>query len=495
VTVYLVGAGPGDPGLLTRRGAEVLARAEVVLYDRLVDPALLDLAPPAAVRIDVGKAPGEARDQDTVNALLVEHGRRAVTVVRLKGGDPFVFGRGGEEAAALVAAGVHVEVVPGVSAAFAAPAAAGVPVTQRGVSSSVTVVSGHVGEPGTPGAVDWASLGRAGGTLVVMMGMAGRDALAARLLAAGRDPGEPVLVVQWGTTPAQRSVRTTLGELAGVELGAPSTIVVGPVAALDVRSADTRPLAGRSVVVTRARAAAASLVAALEAAGASVVGLPVTAVADPADGGAALAAAAAEAGGYGWVAFTSATAVERFLGALPDVRSLGGVLLAAVGPATAAALAGRGLRADLVPAEYSAAGLVQAMARRTPADPAGTRVLFPRAAEARDVLAPGLRALGYAVDEVEAYRTVVAGGAEGTTPAALDAAATADVVTFASPSAVRAYLELHGTRRRPPLAACLGPATAEAAAGAGFAVVVAAEHSVGGLVAALEARFGPEPPA
>ncbi len=235
MTVYLVGAGPGDPELLTLRGARLLGRADVVVHDRLVAPELLELAPAHAVRVDVGKTPGRPRRpgrQADINALLVEHGRRGATVVRLKGGDPFVFGRGGEEAEALLAAGVPFEVVPGVTAAFAAPAAAGIPVTHRGVSTSVTVVTGRVGGPSAAGGLDWASLGRAGGTLVVLMGMAERAAIAGALLAAGRPADTAVAVVHWGTTVDQQVVRTTLAGLAHVDLPAPATIVVGPVAAL-----------------------------------------------------------------------------------------------------------------------------------------------------------------------------------------------------------------------------------------------------------------------
>ncbi len=495
MTVYLVGAGPGDPGLLTRRGAEVLGRADVVLFDRLVDPRLLDLAPEAAVRIDVGKRPGGRGHQDEVNRLVLEHARRAATVVRLKGGDPFVFGRGGEEAEALLAAGLDFEVVPGVTSAFAVPAAAGVPVTHRGVSSSVTVVSGHMGDPGAPAGVDWESLARAGGTLVVLMGMAGRADIAHRLVSAGRSPGEPVLVVRRGTTPTQASVRTTLEGLAAVELAPPCTIVIGPVAALDLRAPDTRPLAGLSVVVTRARSQGAPLAAALAAAGAGVVELPVIAIDDPPDGGEALRAEAGRAGGYDWIAFTSANAVERFVSALTDVRVLGGVRLAAVGGSTARALAAHRLVADLVPADESAAGLVAAMAGFSPGTDGGTgsgsgpgsgSVLFPRAVEARDVLAPGLRSQGWQVTEVEAYRTVIAGPDDGATEAALDAAATADVVTFTSPSTVDGYLRLAGGRPRPPVVACIGPVTAEAARRAGMSVdVVASDPSADGLVTAL----------
>ena len=233
MTVALVGAGPGDPGLLTRRGAELLADAEVVVYDRLIARELLDLAPAGAIRIDVGKGPGESARQAEINELLVTHGRSGRRVVRLKGGDPFVFGRGGEEAEACRRAGLEVEVVPGVSSAFAAPAAAGIPVTHRTVSTSVTVVTGHAGDPTLPG-VDWDTLGRLGGTLVVLMGMGARAAITERLVAAGRPSSTPVAVVHWGTTDRQRVVRTDLAHLAEVDLPAPAAIVSGAVAGLDV---------------------------------------------------------------------------------------------------------------------------------------------------------------------------------------------------------------------------------------------------------------------
>ena len=234
MTVYLVGAGPGDPELLTRRGAALLGEADVVVHDRLVARELLALAPDGAERIDVGKIPGGPPRQDDINRLLVDRGRRGLRVVRLKGGDPFVFGRGGEEAEALTAAGVDFEVVPGVTSATAAPAAAGIPVTHRGVSTSFTVVTGRVGDESAAGAVDWASLARAGGTLVVLMGMAERASVAAALVAGGRPGDTPVAVVHWGTTPGQRVVRTTLAGLPSVDLPSPSTIVVGDVAALDL---------------------------------------------------------------------------------------------------------------------------------------------------------------------------------------------------------------------------------------------------------------------
>jgi uroporphyrinogen III methyltransferase / synthase len=497
VTVYLVGAGPGDPGLLTRRGAELLGRADVVLFDRLADPQLLELAPARALRIDVGKRPGQRRHQDEINALLLEHGRAEKTVVRLKGGDPFVFGRGGEEAEVLLAAGIAFEVVPGVTSAFAAPASAGVPVTHRGLSSSVTVVSGHVSDPEAPGAVDWESLARTGGTLVVLMGMAARAEIARRLIDAGRSPDTPVMVVHRGTAATQRSVRATLRGLAGVDLGPPCTIVIGPVAALDLRSGDRGPLTGTRVVVTRAAAQAGALVSALVDAGASVIELPVIAFADASDGGDALRRAAASASSFDWIVFTSANAVDRFVDLVRDGRDLGGARLAVVGRSTARALSAHRLVADLVADEETAQGLVAAMPAPPSDDGRSGRVLFARAEGAPAVVGPGLRAKGWDVTEVDAYRTVTApfaagegaGGSVGEVE--LDTVSGADVITFTSPSTVTGYIALAGARLPPPVVACIGPVTAEAARGAGFSVdVVAAEHSVEGLVTALGAYLG-----
>jgi uroporphyrin-III C-methyltransferase len=237
VTVALIGAGPGDPGLLTRRGAELLGRADVVIYDRLIGHQLLELAPSGAELIDVGKLPGESDRQSAINAQLIEHGRAGRRVVRLKGGDPFVFGRGGEEAEALRRAGVSYEVVPGVSSAFAAPAAAGIPVTHRGLATSVSVVTGHLGGS-SPLGVDWDALGRSGGTLVILMGMSERARIADALMASGRGADTPVAVVHWGTTEEQRVVHSTLADLSTVELPAPAVIVVGAVAELDLGSTD-----------------------------------------------------------------------------------------------------------------------------------------------------------------------------------------------------------------------------------------------------------------
>jgi uroporphyrinogen III methyltransferase/synthase len=479
VTVYLVGAGPGDPGLITVRGAEVLSRADVVVHDRLSDAELLELAPETAERIDVGKRPGAPVDQAAINALLVDRGRRGLEVVRLKGGDPFVFGRGGEEAAALQAAGVPFEVVPGVTAAVAVPAYAGVPVTHRGLAASFTVVTGHRQDPGR--GVDWAALARTGGTLVILMGVAHRAEIAEQLLGAGCSPDTPVVAVCRGTRPEQRSVRTTLAGLAHVALEPPATVVVGAVAGLDLSWFERRPLLGWRVVVPRAEAQAGPTAAALREAGADVVRLPVIEVVEPADGGAGLRRAAVALGSYAWVVFTSQNAVAALWGHLRDARDLGSAKVAAIGPATAGALRSRGVVADLVPSSYVAEALVEAF---PPPEEPGARVLLPRAGEARDVLPVGLRKLGFEVDVVEAYRVRPAHPPE----ASLAAAAEADAIVFTSPSTVRAFLETAGAERLPRVVACIGPVTADAAAAAGVRVdAVAEEHTTDGLVAALAA--------
>jgi len=504
VTVYLVGAGPGDPGLLTRRGADLLARADVVVYDRLVDRSLLALAPEGAELVDAGKQPAEERArtpverpgatrQDEINELLVSLGRAGRTVVRLKGGDPFVFGRGGEEAEALGAAGVPYEVVPGVTSAFAAPAYAGIPVTHRGLSTSVTVVTGHVGTPGTGDGVRWEDLARAGGTLVILMGMATRAEIARRLVAGGRSPGTPVAVVEWGTTPAQRSTRTTLEHLGDVNLDSPSVIVVGPVAGLDLSWLAAPPLAGWSVVVTRPRDQSAELTEALGTAGARVLEVPTIAVADPEDGGVALAEAAAGVAAYRWVAFTSANAVHRFMALLRDARDLRTASLAVVGSATAAALADHGLVPDLVPDRATGEGLAAAFPDPAP----GARVLFPRADAARESLPSGLRRRGWPVDEVVAYRTVPAPDPPAEVARLVEEA---DAVTFTSPSTVAGFLAMTGPGgrplRAPPVVASIGPVTTRAARDAGLAVAVeAGSPSAADLVAALvDHRLGARTP-
>ncbi len=479
MTVYLVGAGPGDPGLLTVRGAEVLARADVVIYDRLSIAALLDLAPAHATRISVGKTPrGPSTPQEEINRLLVEHGRTSEAVVRLKGGDVFVFARGGEEAAALADAGVEYEVIPGITSAIAAPAYAGIPVTHRGLSTSFTVVTGHE-DPWAATETDWDAVARVGGTIIVLMGVATRADIATRLIEGGLAPDTPAAAVQWGTRPNQRTVRTTLGELGGADVDSPSTIVIGAVAALDLSWFERRPLFGRRIVVTRSREQASELRQRLERLGAEVIEVPVVAIG--AETGIDLAAGLADAE---WVVFSSPNAVRTVTAQLRDARDFGLTRVAAIGPGTASALAAFGVIADLIPSRNLAEGLVDAF-------PLGRgRLFLPQAADARPVLAEGLRTKGWDVDAVTAYRTM---------PVALDdrqraLVAASDAITFTSSSTVTNFIAAAGARSAPAVVISIGPITSATARELGLEVSVEADpHTLDGLVDAVARSFPRSP--
>jgi uroporphyrinogen III methyltransferase/synthase len=480
VTVYLVGAGPGDPGLLTRRGEALLRRADVVVYDRLASRALLDLAPAGAELIDAGKSPaGVALTQDQINEVLVDRGRAGREVVRLKGGDPFVFGRGGEEAEACRAAGIPFEVVPGITSAIAAPAYAGIPVTHRGVSTSVTVVTGHE-DPAKPGTdTDWTALARAGGTLVVLMGAGNVHEIARLLVDGGRAPTTPVAAVRWGTRPEQHTVRGTLATIADLGVEAPSAIVVGAVAALDLGWFERRPLFGRCIVVTRAREQASSLRTRLEELGAEVIELPSIAI-EPVDFEVPPLAE------YAWLVFTSANGVDAFFdrGLAPaglDARALGGVRVAAIGPGTSDALARRGICVDLLPERFVAESLLAAFP-----DPeqAGERVLIARAESARDVLRQGLTAGGYSVSVLGVYRTVPV----EPEPADLARvrAGEVDAVTFTSSSTVTNFCDAVGPDAAPVRVVSIGPVTSDTARERGLTVHAEADpHTIDGLVDAV----------
>jgi uroporphyrinogen III methyltransferase/synthase len=486
VTVYLLGAGPGDPGLLTVRGASLLARADVVIYDRLSVGGVLDLAPSQATVVNVGKSPGQSRiTQNQINDLLVSHGQSGKTVVRLKGGDPFVFARGGEEAAALKSAGVAFEVIPGITSAIAAPAYAGIPVTLRHSSTSVTVVTGHE-DPTTPDAVDWDAVARVGGTIVILMGVGRWPQIAARLERGGMAPDTPAAAVRWGTRPNQTTVRATLATLGDHELAAPSTIVVGEVAGENLGWYESKPLFGRRIVVTRTRSQASELSAALLEAGAQPIEVPLIEVLPPRDDGAALAAAAARLGEYDWVVLTSPNGATRLLELLPDARALGGVKVAAIGPGTAAVLAAGNVVADLVPERFVAESLLETF-------PAGHgKLLLPTAEGARDVLPEGLEAAGWTVHVVVAYRTV----SREVSSDERQPVAAADAITFASSSAVTNFVKAFGVEAAPPVVACIGPVTAATARDLGLDVSVAAPvHTIAGLVEALAAHewdMGPD---
>jgi uroporphyrinogen III methyltransferase/synthase len=480
VTVYLVGAGPGDPGLLTRRGEELLRRADIVVYDRLAPRVLLALAPPTAELVDVGKAPGRVEmTQQEINDLLVARARDGREVVRLKGGDPFVFGRGGEEAEACIAAGVPFEVVPGVTSAIAAPAYAGIPVTHRNLSTSVTVVTGHEDPSKAESGTNWRVLAQLEGTLVVLMG-AGRIAdIAAALIDGGRDPATPVAAVRWGTRPEQRTIRATLGTIAAAGIEPPSAIVVGDVAGVDLGWFERRPLFGRRVAVTRAREQVSDLRARLESLGAEVLELPTISV-EP------LPFELPDLRRYAWIVFTSANGVDAFferglLTAGLDARALASQRVAAIGPGTSAALARVGIRPDLVPDRFVAEALLDAF---PPAADSSTRVLIVRAEQARDVLPEGLAERGYAVDVLPVYRTV---------PGAPDAGSIArvrdgdiDAITFTSSSTVTNFCDLVGPTPRHPFVVSIGPVTSATARERGLDVDVEADpHTIAGVVDAL----------
>ena len=501
--VWLVGAGPGDPGLITVAGRRALRRAEVVLYDRLAPAALLEECPADTERIDVGKASGRAAlSQDEINAALVAHGRAGKRVVRLKGGDPFVFGRGGEELKALSEAGVAATVVPGVTSAIGGLAAAGIPVTHRGVAASFAVVTGHEDPAKPEQQVRWAQLATATDTLVVLMGVGRLDAIATALLAGGRPASTPAALVASASTARQRVVEAPLGAIAEAARAArvepPALLVVGEVAALrrQVAPALRRPLAGWRVLVTRTRTQASGLAAALRAEGAEPVLLPAIEIERRADPAAVHASIEAlRDGAYGWVVFTSDNAVDAYLDLVreagADARLFAGTRLAAVGAATARGLAARGLAADLVPSggsDASGEGVAQALAEIGVAE---QRVLVPRAEGARPELLERLRAAGATVEELTLY--LAAPPAEP--PAEMLAqvrAGAVEAVTFTSSSTVRNLATLLDGELAPlraAVVACIGTRTAEAAIEAGLPPdVVAASPSVESLVAALLAH-------
>jgi uroporphyrinogen III methyltransferase/synthase len=482
-TVYLVGAGPGDPGLMTRRALELVARADAILYDRLIPDGVLGGARDGAELVYVGKEPGRAAmEQQQINELLVGLAREGKTVVRLKGGDPFLFGRGGEEARALAEAGVAFEVVPGVTAGVAAPAYAGIPVTDRDEASAVAFVTGHEDPEKAESALDWEALARFPGTLVLYMGVKNLRGIADSLIKAGRDPTQPAAVVARGTLPGQQAVLGTLGDIAdrahAAAVEPPAITVVGPVAGLGATLAwlERRPLHGQVVAVTRARAQASELAAQLAALGAEVIEAPAIRI-EPRD---VLLDGVEQ---YELVCLTSPNGARLLFDALTragrDARALAGAQVAAIGPGTAAELERHGIRADVVPERSVAEALVEALRGVTLE---GKRVLVARAAEARDVLPDALREREAEVEVVALYDTV----AEPLGEEARAGLQRATYVTFTSSSTVRYFLEAGGEVPAAARVVSIGPVTSEAAREQGLQVHVEAErHDIEGLVEAL----------
>jgi len=496
--VFLVGAGPGDPRLLTVGAMNCLRKADVVVYDHLADESILSYVPPTAERIYVGKQSRKhTMQQEDINVLLADKADEGKTVVRLKGGDPFVFGRGGEEALVLLARGIPFEVLPGVTSAISVPAYAGIPVTHRGVAVSFAVITGHEDPTKSESHVQWKHLATGVDTLIFLMGVANLPVITKNLIAYGRPADTPAAIIRWGTRPNQETYVTTLGEAAAMAerdgIRPPAIFIVGEVVNLRDQlrwfdRADIRPLHGKNILVTRARAQASDLTEKLTALGASCIEAPVIRIAPPADNYAALDRAIGELHTYHWLIFTSVNGAEHFFSRLhtagKDSRALGYAKIAAIGSATAKALCSFGIHADIVPEEFRAEALIDALA---PILPPRARILLARAQEARDVLPESLRSHGAAVDVIPAYETVPEreGGEE---LAEQLMRGEIDFVTFTSSSTVKNLVRQLGniTPLQHTKIACIGPVTAETARS--FALepdIIAENYTIDGLVHAI----------
>jgi uroporphyrinogen III methyltransferase/synthase len=502
--VYLVGAGPGDPSLITVRGLRCLERADVVVYDHLVHPRLLSSAPADAERIDVGAAAPQPGEQDAICMLVAEKAREGKVVVRLKWGDPFFFDSGGKEAIFLHEQGIAFEVVPGLPAGIAVPSYAGVPVTYPGFGESVTFVKGFEDGSQSPAKIDWMALAHLGGTVVCYAGARQVPAVLQSMIDGGRPESDTAALVQDGSLPSQRTITGTLGELTKRVAVEPrrgsSIVVIGKVAGLreHLRWFDARPLFGKRIVVTRAREQSVELVERLEELGAQTIegaAIRIVAVADTA----ALDEAVRAAASFDWLVFTSQNGVDHFMrrvmAGTGDVRSLRGPRICAIGPATAEKLGRYGLKVDVTPREHRAERAVEAM--KAHGELKGARVLFPRSEIAREVLADDLRKAGALVTDIVAYRTLAAEPQREGDPDVykLLLERQVDAVTFTSASSVRHFIKTLGEEQAPDLLsgtliASIGPVTAEAAQQLGItSTIVPAEFTVPGLVAALVEHF------
>lgn len=501
--VYLVGAGPGDPELITAKGIRCIAAADVLIYDYLAAKALLNHARPECEQIYVGKKGGDhTLSQDGINALIVAKAAEGRVVTRLKGGDPFIFGRGGEEAEELVEAGIPFEIVPGVTSAIAAPAYAGIPLTHRQFTSTVAFVTGHEDPTKDESSIDWAALTKGVGTLVFLMGVKNLPNIVARLRQHGRPAETPAALVRWGTTTRQQTVTGTLENIesrakaAGIK--APAIIVVGEVVTLrdTLRWFENRPLLGKRIVVTRARAQASDLIERLSLLGAECLQCPTIEVAPP-DSWEPLDQAIANLAQYNWIVFTSVNGVRYFFERLfeqgLDARSLGHLRTAAIGPATAEQLRRFGLNTDILPKTYRAESVVEAFA-----DVAvkGQSILLPRAKEARAILPEELRRMGASVDEIVAYQTLAAADEDSALVDALERNEV-DMVTFTSSSTATNFRSLLPAGAELPAlmkgaaVACIGPITADTAKSLGFKVdITAQEFTIDGLCQAIVDYFG-----
>jgi uroporphyrinogen III methyltransferase/synthase len=495
--VYLVGAGPGDPELLTLKGLRCLQQAHLVLHDSLANRVLLGHVNPGCEIVDVGKKPGSQKGQQAdINRLMIKGAREGRTVVRLKGGDPFLFGRGGEEADSLREAGIAYEVVPGVTSPISVPAYAGIPVTHREISPHLTIVTGHRASlEGTP-EVDWDALARLDGTLVILMGVRNRAKIATRLINGGRSPDTPVAVIQDGTLPSQKTIRTRLENLSQVTAESPAIIVVGKVADLDMDWFEARPLFGKRILVTRSLEQSGEFARALQNFGAEVLEAPTIEFAEPKDWS-RVDSAINEAESFHWIVFASVNAVDRFFGRVlecgRDLRIFHRAKFAVVGSATAARVKDYSIRVTLCPAEYTAEALGRALALE---DVEGQRILVPRPEVAREHLAEVLGRLGADVEQAVVYRTIAPDRLPEDALQALTNDAI-DLISFTSSSTARNLISLVGGGDLLPKllnvpAACIGPSTSKTAIELGFRVVASPtkdEVTVEGLTAAIRNYF------
>jgi uroporphyrinogen III methyltransferase / synthase len=496
--VYIIGAGPGDAGLITIKAVECLRLADVVIYDNLVNEELLKYAPASARFIYAGKKGGDhTLSQDRINELLAKEALDGNIVARLKGGDPFIFGRGGEEAEVLVAQGVAFEVIPGVTSAIAVPAYAGIPLTHRGLTSTVAFITGHEDPTKEQSDIDWQALTGIG-TLVFLMGVKNLKQISDALISQGKSPDTPAALIRRGTTPHQQIITGTLATIVDLAQSSrfkpPAILVVGPVVDLrdTLRWFDTKPLFGKGVVITRPERQADDLVRLLAAQGANPIAFPTISIVPPSDWS-ELDKALDGLESYNWLIFTSANGVHFFFQRLRekgrDVRDLKGIKICCIGSATAGQIESRGINVDLVPDEFIAEGILKSFATM---DLQGQKMLIPRAAKARDILPEGLKKQGAVVDVAVTYQTVNSGRKRKDLLAAIEAG-DLDVITFTSSSTVTNYIEIMGADSiLPPhiKIACIGPITAATAKKAGFAIdITQDEYTMDGLVQSLIKYF------
>ena len=500
--VYLVGAGPGDPSLITLRGVECLKKAEVVVYDYLANEQLLNHAPESAERIYAGKIGGRHNQgQDEINNALVEKGKEGKIVVRLKGGDPFVFGRGGEECEALRNAGIPFEVVPGVTAAVGASAYAGIPLTHRDITASVAFVTGQEGKEKDESNIDWDRLSLGGGTVVFYMGVTTLRRNMQRMMEHGRLPNTPVALVRWATTPCQQILTGTLADIADRAEASgfkpPAVTIVGEVVALreKLQWFDKRTLCGKKIIVTRAADQAGEFSDMLTARGATVLECPTIRLVEP-ESWQLLDIAIRDLPGYDWLVLTSGNAVRYFFHRLEalglDARALAQCRVCAVGPKTADEVRSFGIKPDLVPTDYKAEGVVEEFSRL---DLHNSRVLYPRADKARDIIPRELKRLGAHVDSPVAYRNIFPERLPPETLFTLEKRSV-DCITFTSSSTVQNLAAMLGEELmlnmlKGVVVASIGPITSKSCRELGLKVdIEPAEHTLDALTAVLEAHFG-----